>query len=72
MPAMPQAACATIPSMPERFGNDGAAGRRGWRSSTNVAAARGSVCGRLPIELASPEGRSIAFIVIAPHRTADP
>ena len=28
-PAMPHAACATIRSMPERFGSDGAAGKRG-------------------------------------------
>ena len=54
MPSMPHAAWATIRSMPERFGSDGAAGRRGWRSSTKVAAARGSVCGRLPMELATP------------------
>ena len=54
MPSIPQAAWATIRSMPERFGSDGAAGRRGCRSSTKVAAARGSVCGRLPMELATP------------------
>ena len=52
--------------MPDRLGSDGAAGSFGWRSSTNVAAARGSVWGRLPIELAKPTRRSTGFMLRRP------
>ena len=58
---MPQAAWAIMRSTPERFGSEGAAGSRGWRSSTKVAAARGSVWGRLPMDVASPGGSSIGL-----------
>src|SRR4051794_32871892 len=55
-PAMPTAAWANIASAGDRRGSEGTAGRAGRGSSPNSAAARGSVCGRLPAPVAAPEG----------------
>ncbi len=53
-PRMPTPAWPNIVSARDRCGSDGMAGRSGRRSSTNSAAARASVWGRLPIPLAAP------------------